>query len=86
MRKEDLFSEKPAPFLPTIKGIPLPEDEGGFFEEQDANDDPLEIPENSKLSPKDFINRPEDQAPLRAIDTDNSNDEYDGGNLNRVQN
>lgn len=84
MRKEDLFSGKPAPLLPTIKGIPLPKDEGAFFEERDANDDPLEIPENSKLSPKDFINRPEDQVPLRAIDPDNNED--DGGILNRVQN
>lgn len=74
--KEDLFIGKPAPILPKIKGIPLPKDEGAFFEERDENDDPLELPDNSKLTPKDFINRPEDQVPLKnedIEDKDNNN-------------
>ncbi len=65
LSKKDLFLGKPAPFLPKIKGIPLPEDEGAFFDEPAEGEDPLEIPENSKLKPKDFTNRPEDQIPLR---------------------
>lgn len=62
-RKEDLFSGKPTPILPKIKGIPLPKDEGAFFEEPKEGQEPIKIPESSKLKSKDFINRPEDQAP-----------------------
>lgn len=58
MKKSDLFKGKPKPILPKIKGIPLPEDEGDFFE--DIPEDDLMIPEASKLSPKDFQNREED--------------------------
>ncbi|MBT8255052.1 MAG: OstA-like protein [Bacteroidia bacterium] len=57
-KKSDLFKGKPKPILPKIKGIPLPEDEGEFFE--DVPEDDLLIPEASKLSPKDFQNREED--------------------------
>ena len=60
-RKEDLFRGKPAPILPKINGIPLPEDEGAFFE--NIPEDELEIPEFSKLSPKDLQNRPDDPKP-----------------------
>lgn len=58
MTKEDLFKGKAAPFLPKIKGIPLPEDEGEFFE--DVPEEDMDIPEYSKLKPKDFQNREDD--------------------------
>ena len=54
---EDLFKGKPMPTLPRIRGIPLPEDEGEFFE--DIPEDELEIPEYSNLKPKDLQNDPE---------------------------
>ncbi len=54
----DLFNDKPDPILPKIKGIPLPEDEGEFFD--DIPEEDLEIPEASKLRPKDFQNKPDD--------------------------
>ena len=59
---EDLFSGKPAPILPKIKGIRLPEDEGEFFEE--IPEDEMEIPEQSKLKAKDFQNREDDPKPM----------------------
>jgi lipopolysaccharide export system protein LptA len=58
MTKQDLFKGKPAPILPKIKGIPLPEDEGEFFEEIDEEN--IELPEASKLKPKDLQNREND--------------------------
>lgn len=58
MTVKDLFKGKPAPILPKIKGIPLPEDEGEFFEEIDEED--IELPEASKLKPKDLQNREDD--------------------------
>ncbi|WP_435577648.1 hypothetical protein [Gilvibacter sp.] len=54
---EDLFLGKPPPKLPRIRGIPLPEDEGEFFE--DVPEEELEIPEYSNLKPKDLLNDPE---------------------------
>ncbi|MCW5520357.1 OstA-like protein [Aureitalea sp. L0-47] len=57
-RVEDLFKGKPAPMLPKIQGIPLPEDEGEFFE--DVPEDEIELPEASKLNPKDLQNREDD--------------------------
>jgi len=54
----DLFKGKPIPILPKIKGIPLPDDEGEFFE--DIPEEDLVIPEASKLKPKDFQNKPDD--------------------------
>lgn len=62
MRKEDIFRGKPAPILHKIKGIPLPEDEGRFFE--DIPEDELEIPEASKLLPKNIQTNPDDPVPL----------------------
>jgi hypothetical protein len=59
MKKSDLFKGKPAPILPKIKGIPLPKDEGEFFEETEENEE-LEIPDYSKLRPQDLQNREED--------------------------
>lgn len=58
---EDLFKGKPAPILPKITGIPLPRDEGDFFE--DIPLDKIQLPSESKLSPKDLQNRPEDPKP-----------------------
>lgn len=55
---EDLFKGKPAPVLPKIKGINLPKDEGEFFEE--IPEDKIDLPKESKLSPKDLQNRPDD--------------------------
>lgn len=60
---KDLFKGKPAPILPKIKGIPLPKDEGTFFEENPENE--LLIPEASKLSPEQLQNKPEDVMPLK---------------------
>lgn len=54
---DDLFSGKPPPKLPRIRGIPLPEDEGEFFE--DLPEEALDIPQHSNLKPKDLRNDPE---------------------------
>ncbi|RFN57765.1 OstA-like protein [Marixanthomonas ophiurae] len=59
---EDLFKDKPAPILPKIKGIRLPEDEGEFFD--DVSEDEMDIPEQSKLKAKDFQNREDDPKPM----------------------
>ena len=59
----DLFKGKPAPILPKIKGIPLPKDEGEFFEENPENE--FIIPDASKLSPEQFQNKPEDTILLK---------------------
>lgn len=58
---EDLFKGKPLPVLPKISGIPLPKYEGEFFDE--VEDDALQLPKESKLSPKDLQNRPDDPKP-----------------------
>ncbi len=58
---EDLFKGKPVPILPKITGIPLPKDEGQFFE--DIPEEEIKLPEESKLSPKDLQNRPDDPQP-----------------------
>ncbi len=58
LKVQDLFKGKPAPVLPKIKGIPLPEDEGEFFE--DVPEDEIELPEASKLKAKDLRNREDD--------------------------
>jgi len=58
---KDLFKGKTAPILPKIKGIPLPKNEGAFFNEDPGNE--VIIPEISKLSPKHFKNKPEDVMP-----------------------
>ena len=69
----DLFKGKPVPVLPKIKGIPLPEDEGEFFEE--IPEDEIELPEASKLKAKDLQNRKEDPKP----ETRDSEEEDEGG-------
>ncbi len=58
LKVQDLFRGKPAPLLPKIKGIPLPEDEGDFFDDIPEKD--LDLPEASKLKPKDLQNREDD--------------------------
>jgi lipopolysaccharide export system protein LptA len=58
MKVQDLFKGKPAPVLPKIQGIPLPEDEGEFFD--DIPEAEVELPEASKLKPKDLQNREDD--------------------------
>ena len=70
--KEDLFKGKPAPILPKIKGIPLPEDEGTFFE--DIPLDEIELPENSKLKPKDIQNREDDPKPRTREDEEDEDE------------
>ena len=57
----DIFKDKPLPVLPKIKGIPLPKDEGNFFE--DMPEEGMQIPEASKLKPKNLQNNPEDPKP-----------------------
>lgn len=56
--KRDLFKGKPAPILTKITGIPLPKDEGEFFDDIPKED--LLLPEQSKLKPKDLQNRADD--------------------------
>jgi lipopolysaccharide export system protein LptA len=57
----DIFKDKPLPVLPKIKGIPLPKDEGNFFE--DIPEEEMQIPAASKLKPKNLQNNPEDPKP-----------------------
>lgn len=58
---DDLFKGKPVPILPKITGIPLPEEEGQFFE--NLSEENVELPKESKLRPKDLQNRPDDPKP-----------------------
>ncbi|MRT17241.1 OstA-like protein [Vitellibacter sp. q18] len=58
---EDLFKGKPVPILPKIKGIPLPKDVGQFFDDKPEAE--IQLPAESKLSPKDLQNRPDDPQP-----------------------
>jgi len=70
---KDLFRDKPTPVLPKITGIPLPKDEGEFFDEDPENE--LVIPEASKLSPEHLKNKPEDALPLKEEEEGNSENE-----------
>ncbi|MEL6811487.1 MAG: OstA-like protein [Bacteroidota bacterium] len=72
-KKSDLFKGKPMPILPKIKGIPLPEDEGEFFEEL-PEDEEFEIPDYSKLRREDLQNR-EDDPKFRTKENDSVNPE-----------
>ena len=66
LKVEDLFIGKEPPVLTKIKGIPLPDDAGEFFD--DIPEDEMEIPEASKLRAKDLQNKPEDpKAQTKAI-------------------
>ncbi|MBT8263078.1 MAG: OstA-like protein [Bacteroidia bacterium] len=71
---KDLFKGKPAPLLPKIKGIPLPEDEGEFFD--DIPEEDIELPEASKLRAKDLQNR---KADPKAETRDNIEEDEGGG-------
>ncbi|MAY52502.1 MAG: OstA-like protein [Flavobacteriaceae bacterium] len=72
----DLFKGKPRPVLPKIKGIPLPEDEGEFFDDRPLED--IELPESSKLKPKDLQNREDD--PKMKTNEDEVIEDDDGEN------
>jgi len=65
-QKSDLFKDKPPPILTKIKGIPLPKNEGEFFD--DLTEDEIELPTESKLKAKDLQNRVEDPKPLTLDD------------------
>lgn len=67
LKKQDLFLGKPAPVLPKIKGIPLPDYEGDFFDT--PTEETLPIPEASKLKPEDFQERASDPK-FQTIKTD----------------
>lgn len=67
-RKEDLFRGKPKPVLTKIKGLPLPDDEGAFFDE--IPEEGLNIPEASKLKPKDLQPKEDDPKPKTKEDPD----------------
>lgn len=73
----DLFKGKLRPILPKIKGIPLPEDEGEFFE--DIPDDEVILPKASKLKPSDLQNREDDPKMKTREDGDKTEN---GGNEN----
>ena len=73
MKVQDLFKGKPAPVLPKIQGIPLPEDEGEFFD--DIPEEEIDLPEASKLKASDLQNRQDDPKP----ETRKENKEKDNG-------
>jgi lipopolysaccharide export system protein LptA len=79
LKKEDLFKGKPSPILPKIKGISLPKDEGEFFEEIPESE--MDIPEFSKLTPKNLQNDPSAPKPL----TDDSTKEVRGVKIDSIQ-
>lgn len=56
--KSELFKDKPSPILQKISGIPLPKDEGEFFDDLEEED--IILPEASKLKPSDLQNRESD--------------------------
>lgn len=58
---KDLFLGKPKPILAKIKGIPLPKDEGDFFD--NLLNKEIKIPEASKLKPKNLTKNPNDPQP-----------------------
>lgn len=72
LSKEDLFKGKPIPILPKITGIPLPKLEEAFFD--DTPEEEINIPEASRLLPKDLQNQPDDFTPLSDED-DSENSE-----------
>ncbi|MGB7842244.1 MAG: OstA-like protein, partial [Salinimicrobium sp.] len=56
---EDLFAGEPPYELVKIKGIPLPEEEGQFFDERSKNEEPL-LNDKSRLRPGDLREREQD--------------------------
>jgi len=67
-KKEDLFAGQTPPKLVKIKGIPLPEEEGNFFEENDKNQ-PL-LNENSRLKPGDLKDKKIDSLMVPKVPVD----------------
>ena len=61
---EDLFAGEPPYEQVKIKGIPLPEEESGFFDEREENADPL-LNKKSRLKPEDLRNAEKDSVPSR---------------------
>jgi lipopolysaccharide export system protein LptA len=59
---DDLFAGEPPYELVKIQGIPLPEDEEGFFEERTDHEAPL-LNEKSRLRPEDLRERAQDTLP-----------------------
>ena len=68
LQKSDLFKGEEAPKLTKIKGIPLPEEQENFFDENDS-ERPL-LNENSRLSPDDLIDTKVDSlgVPIKKAD------------------
>jgi hypothetical protein len=62
LTKEDLFEGKAAPELVKIEGIPLPQEEDGFFDEREEGDEML-LNEKSRLKPEDLQNKAKDSIP-----------------------
>lgn len=61
---EDLFAGEPPYELVKIKGIPLPEEEAGFFDDRSEKDDLL-LNEKSRLRPQDLRNEDKDSIPAQ---------------------
>ena len=59
---EDLFLGKPEPILPKIRGIPLPSDQGSFFDP--LPEEEIQLAPQSKLEAKDLQSREDEPVPL----------------------
>ena len=59
---EDLFLGKPEPVLPKIRGIPLPSDQGSFFDP--LPEEEIQLAPQSKLEAKDLQSREDEPVPL----------------------
>lgn len=64
--KEDLFEGEPPLELVKIQGIPLPEEEGDFFEERGEGDEPL-LNEKSRLQPEDLKDAVQDSTQIDSL-------------------
>ena len=64
---EDLFAGEPPLELVKIKGISLPEEEGDFFEERGAGEEPL-LNEKSRLQPEDLRDAVQDSTLTDPLD------------------
>lgn len=71
---EDLFEGKPPPELPKIQGIPLPESEGRFFDDEPDSKD---VPKESKLSSDEMKHRDEEPSFDEVDSEDENHDESD---------
>ena len=69
LQKSDLFKGEEPPKLTKIQGIPLPEEQENFFDENDS-ERPL-LNENSRLSPEDLIDTKVDSSgvPIKEVDS-----------------